>query len=153
MKRISWKSNITLFIFLGLVLGILFGLVMPAGMVPAIDLLGSLYMSALRMMIYPLVFCSLIMGIQGIGSVSATGRIGLQSVLYYCGTTLAASLLGLFLPQALGLGRGVSITMMEAEVNATQFTSLLDTVKSLIPSNPVPSFAEEIGRASCRERV
>ena len=142
MKRISWKSNITLFIFLGLVLGILFGLVMPAGMVPAIDLVGSLYMSALRMMIYPLVFCSLIVGIQSIGSVSATGRIGLQSVLYYCGTTLAASLLGLFLPQALGLGRGVSITMMEAEVNATQFTSLLDTVKSLIPSNPVASFAE-----------
>ena len=63
MKRISWKSNITLFIFLGLVLGILFGLVMPAGMVPAIDLVGSLYMSALRMMIYPLVFCSLIVGI------------------------------------------------------------------------------------------
>ena len=55
---------------------------------------------ALRMMIYPLVFCSLIAGIHSIGSVSATGRIGAQSVAYFTATTLFASLLGLFLPKA-----------------------------------------------------
>lgn len=136
--------NITAAIFAGLVLGILFGLLMPGryeGVLPLVELISALYMNALRMMIYPLVFCSLIVGIQGIGSVSATGRIGLQSVLYYTGTTLFASLLGLFLPRALGLGNGVSITMAEAEVQATQFTSLLDTVKNLIPANPIASFA------------
>jgi Na+/H+-dicarboxylate symporter len=136
--------NITLAIFLGLVLGILFGLFMPGryeGVLPAIDLISSLYMNALRMMIYPLVFCSLIVGIQGIGSVSATGRIGFQTILYYVGTTLLASLIGLFLPKALGLGVGVTIEMIESNVEATQFTSLMDTVKNLIPSNPIASFA------------
>ena len=70
--------NITLAIFAGLVLGILFGLFMPGRyefLLPVVDLAGSLYMNALRMMIYPLVFCSLIVGIQGIGSISATGCI------------------------------------------------------------------------------
>lgn len=110
------------------------------GVLPLLELISSLYMNALRMMIYPLVFCSLIVGIQGIGSVSATGKIGLQSVLYFVGTTLLASLLGLFLPQALGLGKGVSITMKEVDVTATEFTSLLDTVKNLIPANPFASF-------------
>lgn len=136
--------NITIAIFAGLVLGIGFGLLIPGrfeGLLPLIDLVTSLYMNALRMMIYPLVFCSLIVGIKGIGSVSATGRVGLQSVLYYCCTTLAASLLGLFLPRLLGVGSGVAITMAEADVEATQFTSLLDTVKNLIPANPVASFA------------
>lgn len=136
--------NITLAIFLGLVLGILFGLFMPGryeGVLPVIDLLSSLYMNALRMMIYPLVFCSLIVGIQGIGSVSATGRVGGQAVLYFTATTLFASLLGLFLPKALNLGSGVSIEMVESNVEATQFTSLMDTVKNLIPSNPIASFA------------
>jgi Na+/H+-dicarboxylate symporter len=138
------SMNITLAIFLGLVLGILFGLFMPGryeGVLPVIDLLSSLYMNALRMMIYPLVFCSLIVGIQGIGSVSATGRIGFQTVLYYVGTTLLASLIGLFLPKALNLGSGVTIEMVESNVEATQFTSLMDTVKNLIPANPIASFA------------
>ncbi|MGN0982937.1 MAG: dicarboxylate/amino acid:cation symporter [Candidatus Limivicinus sp.] len=141
-KRKSF--NITLAIFIGLVLGILFGLFMPGRyefLLPVVELVSSLYMNALRMMIYPLVFCSLIVGIQGIGSISATGRVGGQSVLYYVATTLFASLLGLFLPKALGLGSGITIEMVEANVEATQFTSLMDTVKNLIPSNPIASFA------------
>ena len=70
--------NITLAIFIGLVLGILFGLFMPGRYefaLPVIQTISSLYMNALRMMIYPLVFCSLVIGIQGIGSVSATGKV------------------------------------------------------------------------------
>lgn len=141
----SGKSGIiTLFIFLGLVFGILFGLFMPGRyefLLPAVELMSGLYMNALRMMIYPLVFCSLVVGIHSIGSVSATGRIGAQSVLYFVATTLFASLLGLFLPKLLSLGSGIAIEMMDAAVEATPFTSLLDTVKNLIPSNPVASFA------------
>lgn len=143
MKRRK-SFHITAAIFTGLVLGILFGLFMPGRyefLLPAVDLVSSLYMNALRMMIYPLVFCSLIVGIQGIGSVSATGRVGGQAVLYFTATTLFASLLGLFLPQALNLGAGITIEMAEANVEATQFTSLMDTVKNLIPSNPMASFA------------
>ena len=115
--------RVTLAIFLGLLLGIPFGLLMPGRyefLLPVVDLISGLYMNALRMMIYPLVFCSLIVGIQGIGSVSATGRIGAQSVLFFSATTLLASLLGLFLPRALRIGSGVTIEMMEANVEATQ---------------------------------
>ena len=135
--------NITAAIFVGLVLGVLFGLFMPGRyefLLPAVELVSSVYMNALRMMIFPLVFCSLIVGIQGIGSVSATGRVGGQAVLYYTATTLFASLLGLFLPKALGLGDGISIEMVETNVEATQFVSLMDTVKNLIPANPIASF-------------
>lgn len=142
-KKMSSSVKLTIAIFIGLVLGILCGLFMPGryeGLLPAIELVSSLYMNALKMMIYPLVFCSLIVGIKGIGSVSATGKVGLQSVIYFCGTTLFASLLGLFLPKLLGVGKGVSIAMKEADVSATEFTSLLDTVKNLIPSNPFASF-------------
>ena len=139
-KKMSSKT-LTLAIFIGLVAGIVFGLVMPEGAVPVVDLISGIYMNALRMMIYPLVFASLVMGIIGMGSVSSTGKVGGQSLLYFISTTLFASLLGLFLPKALGLGHGVTIEMMEADVEATQFTSLLDTIKNLIPSNPVASFA------------
>lgn len=147
MKKESKKNtvNLTAAIFAGLILGILFGLFMPGRyefLLPAVDLISSLYMHALCMMIYPLVFCSIVMGVQGIGSVSATGKVGGQTLLYFIGTTLFASLLGLFLPEALGVGRGITIEMADASVDATKFTSLLDTVKNLIPSNPIASFAE-----------
>ncbi len=137
--------KLTIAIFAGLVLGIIFGFLMPGRMewaVPVLSLVSGIYMNALRMMIYPLVFCSLIVGIKGIGSVSATGKIGGQCILYYVGTTLLASLLGLFLPKALGLGHGVQIEMVESTVEATEFSSILDTVKGLIPANPIASFAE-----------
>ncbi len=137
--------NITLSILIGLVLGIVFGLFMPGRydfLLPAVELVSGLYMNALRMMIYPLVFCSLIVGIQGIGSVSATGKVGAQSVLYFAATTLLASILGLFLPQLLGVGKGVTIQMMESSVEAAKFTSLVDTIQNLIPSNPIAAFAE-----------
>jgi len=80
------------------------------------------------------------------GSVSSTGKVGGQSLLYFIGTTLIASLLGLVLPKALSavmpqaMGFGFQFEMQEADVAATQFTSILDTVKNLIPSNPVASF-------------
>ena len=136
--------NITLLIFLGLVLGIVFGLFMPGHyefLLPLVQLISGVYMNALQLMIYPLVFCSLIVGIRGIGNVSTTGRVGMRTVLYYVATTLLASLLGLFLPRALGLGNGVTIEMIESNVEATQFTSLLDTVRNLIPANPIAAFA------------
>ncbi len=144
MKKFTSK-HLTIAIFIGLLLGIGYGFLLQgplAATLPAVSLISKLYMSALQMMIYPLVFCSLVVGIQSIGSVSATGKIGGQSVIYYVITTLVASLIGLFLPKMLGLGQGVVIEMMEAEVEATKFTSLLDTVASLIPSNPIASFAQ-----------
>ncbi|MGN0314607.1 MAG: dicarboxylate/amino acid:cation symporter [Fusicatenibacter sp.] len=143
-KKMNTK-HLTLAIFIGLLFGIIYGFLMQkwfAGTLPAISLISKLYMNALCMMIYPLVFCSLIVGIQGIGSVSATGKIGGQTILYYITTTLVASLIGLFLPRALGLGEGVAIQMVEADVDATKFTSILDTVANLIPGNPVASFAD-----------
>jgi len=147
MKKNWYTSRITLWIFIGLALGIcvgLFGMFQPAAfgaIKPAFDLFYNLYISALRMMIFPLVFCSIVMGIQGIGSVGKTGKVGGQTLLFYCGTTLVASLLGLFLPKLLGLGAGVEIVMdSNNPYGATQFTSLLDTVKGLIPSNPIASF-------------
>ncbi len=144
MKSLK-NVNITLAIFVGLIAGILVGLVVPGSISWFYGLLGvvsSLYMSALKMMIYPLVFCSIVVGIHGIGNIRATGRIGGLALLFFLVTTAFASFLGLILPRILNLGAGVTIAMSESTVEATQFTSLLDTVETLIPSNPIAAFAE-----------
>ena len=132
--------RLSIAILAGLILGALFGLIMPDWAEPVTALISTIYLHGLTLMIYPLVFCSLIVGVKGIGSVSATGKVGGQALLYFIGTTLLASLLGLFLPKALNIGSGVAIEMAEAQVQAAEFTRIVDTVRNLIPANPFASF-------------
>lgn len=50
--------------------------------------------------------------------------------------------MGLIIPRLIHLGRGVKFEMATSDIQATKMDSILDTVKSLIPSNPVKAFAE-----------
>jgi len=134
------KYNVTLWILIGLVAGIIVGIVMPGWLYTPLSVVATIYMAALRMMIYPLVFCSLVLGIVGIGNIAKTGKIGLHAILWYVGTTAFASALGLVLPKLLHLGEGITINPTDTEVEAASFGGLLDTITTIIPSNPFASF-------------
>ena len=136
------KYNVTLWIVIGLVAGVLVGVVMPAWLYVPLSVVANIYMAALKMMIYPLVFCSLVMGIVGIGSIAKTGKIGLHALLWYTGTTAFASGLGLILPKLLHLGEGATISATDTEVEAATFGGLLDTIQNILPANPFASFTQ-----------
>ncbi len=71
------REHITSAIFIGLVLGILTGLFLASRfdvVLTVTTLLGSIYMNALNMMIFPLVFCSIVVGITSIGNAKTTGK-------------------------------------------------------------------------------
>lgn len=144
-KFYTWyKNHITLAIFTGLVLGILTGLFLADRFVPVLtvtELIGGIYMNALNMMIFPLVFCSIIMGIASIGNIRTTGKITGSALLYFIITTALASFMGLIIPRLIHLGEGVQFEMAASDIEATPFTSILDTLKSLIPSNPIAAFS------------
>lgn len=145
-KVVEWyKSHITTCIFIGLVLGVVTGLFLADKWKPMLtvtSLFGGIYMNALNMMIFPMVFCSIIVGIASIGNMRTTGRITGNALVFFVCTTFVASLAGLIIPRAIGLGKNVHIEMSVGDFAATEFTSLLDTVRNLIPSNPVKAFAE-----------
>ena len=140
-----YRKHITGAIFGGLILGILTGLFLAGRfkvVLTATSVLGSIYMSALNMMIFPLVFCSIVMGIASIGSARTTGKITGAAMLFFLCTTALASFVGLIIPRLIRLGKGVSFKMATSDIQATKMDSILDTVKGLIPSNPVSAFAE-----------
>lgn len=56
---------------------------------------GELFLNALKMLIVPLVFSSIIVGISGVGSQGGFGRIGLKTMLYYLATSTIAITIGL----------------------------------------------------------
>lgn len=146
MKKfyVWYKKHITAAIFTGLILGILTGLFLAGRFAPVLtvtSLIGSIYMNALNMMIFPLVFCSIIMGISSIGNARTTGKITGAAMVYFICTTALASLMGLIVPRLINLGKGVKFEMAESDIQATEITSILDTIKNLIPSNPIAAFA------------
>ena len=59
--------------------------------------IGTLFLNALKMIIVPLIFSSITVGVAGIGSGGNLGRLGGKTLLFYVSTTLAAILVGLVL--------------------------------------------------------
>ena len=143
-KFYSWyKKHITAAIFTGLILGIITGLFLANRFEPVLaitSLIGSIYMNALNMMIFPLVFCSIIMGISSIGNARTTGKITAGAMIFFLCTTALASLAGLIIPRLIHLGEGVKFEMATSDIQATEMTSILDTIKKPDPIQPGCSF-------------
>ena len=116
------------------------GMLMPRKTVTGV--IGGIYMNALNMMIFPMVFCSIVMGICSIGNAKTTGKITGYSMIFFLCTTAIASAVGIIIPRLIRLGKGVHFEMATSDIQATEMTSILDTIKNLIPSNPVKAFAE-----------
>jgi Na+/H+-dicarboxylate symporter len=66
--------------------------------------MGTMFMNALKMLIVPLVFSSIITGIAGIGDSGAMGRLGGKTLLYYLVTSTLAILVGLTLVNVVSPG-------------------------------------------------
>ncbi len=66
--------------------------------------IGSLFLNALKMIIVPLIFSSILIGVAGIGSGGNLGALGGRTLLFYAVTTLAAIFLGLLLINIVGPG-------------------------------------------------
>jgi proton glutamate symport protein len=68
------------------------------------DYIGSMFLNALKMIIVPLIFSSIVIGVAGIGSGGNLGALGGRTLLFYLVTTLAATCLGLLLINLIGPG-------------------------------------------------
>ncbi|NOX70754.1 MAG: dicarboxylate/amino acid:cation symporter [Gammaproteobacteria bacterium] len=68
------------------------------------DYIGTMFLNALKMIIVPLIFSSIIIGVAGIGSGGNLGALGGKTLLFYAATTLAAIIVGLLLINLVGPG-------------------------------------------------
>lgn len=69
---------------------------------------GDLFLSMLFMVVVPIVFSSLFLGVAGLGSVQKLGSLGGRTLLWFLGTTVVAVLLGIFLVTVIAPGKAVS---------------------------------------------
>ena len=102
--------GVTTRIFIGLLLGILVGVLAPSFAV-AVRPLADAFLRLIRMIIAPLLFSTLVVGIAGTGDIRAMGRIGLKAIVYFETATTIALFLGLGLVNAFRPGAGLGIPL------------------------------------------
>ncbi len=121
-------------ILIGIVIGIIIAILIPKA-VPSVDILGKLFIRALKMIVVPLIISSLICGVTNISSGKTLGRIGGKTLLYYMVTSILALLTGLLLVNVAKPGAGLSIPLEGAENLEIKESSFKDTLINIIPDN------------------
>lgn len=144
----SKSSKLTLFIFLALVLGVIFGWLDPAHaskMQPVADA----FLKMVKMIIAPLIFATLVVGIAGHGDVKNLGKIGLKTIIYFEIITTFALVLGLVMANIFKPGvdfnidlSNVSMAAVEKMQNVHIDHSLTHMILDMIPTSVFKAMAE-----------
>src|SRR3954447_25881859 len=78
-----------------------------------IKLLSSIFIRLVQMIIAPLVFTTLVVGIAKLGDLKTVGRVGGKSLLWFISASLASLLLGMFLVNFFKPGMGIHLTAVQ----------------------------------------
>ena len=115
----AWfPSSLTQLILLGLALGVPLGLLaheseLAAELMVPLVFAGDLFIRCLKILIFPIIVTSLVVGMSNVGDVARLGRLGSRTALYYLSTTAIAAILGLVLVNLINPGEGADLSGYE----------------------------------------
>jgi proton glutamate symport protein len=140
----SRLPNLTTQIFIGLLLGIAVGSLWPSFGV-AIKPLADVFLRMIKMIIAPLLFSTLVVGVAGTGDLKAMGRIGLKAIVYFEVATTIALFLGLLLVNVFKPGAGLAMPIgadtATAAAMAQNQQHAWDIVLHMFPTSVIDSMA------------
>ncbi|WP_311948822.1 dicarboxylate/amino acid:cation symporter [Halomonas piscis] len=135
-RRIPLWQRILAGLFLGIVAGALMG--ENAGVFKP---LGDIFISAIKMLIVPLVFSTLVVGITAMRDPQKMGRIGARTIGLYLLTTAFAIAIGLLASTIFQPGAGVDMSF-DKPMESKDAPSLVEILVDLVPQNPIDALAE-----------
>ena len=148
-EPVSPKSSRTHVLYIAVIIavlaGIVFGLVAPDA-AKEFKVLGDLFVSLIKMMIAPIIFCTIVLGIGSVRSAATVGRIGLMALIYFVIMSTFALAIGLVVGNILKPGSGIVIPA-DADVDkyveqAHEAGGTLDFIQSIIPETLVSSLTD-----------
>ena len=151
--RPRWLPSTTTQIFIGLVVGIGIGYLWPSSDVNGVHVAGAAenikpiadaFLRMIKMIIAPLLFSTLVLGIAGTGDLKAMGRIGLKAIIYFEVATTIALFLGLGLVNVFQPGAGVQVTVTQSIADLASKRPLTgwELLTHLFPTSVVQAMAE-----------
>ena len=134
--------NQTLAIALAILLAVLAGALLGDPLLPFFTWGGQLFIRLLKMVIVPLIFSSLIVGVVGAGETGGLGRLGLKTMVWYLTTTTLAILAALLVFNLLdpGIGAAPASTVLPEITPATDATVPAILLR-MVPTNIVDAMA------------
>ena len=144
MSRPRWLSG-TALIFYALVLGVVAGWLLPAETHPSayesFRFLSKAFINLIKLLIVPLIFSTIVVGIGKTGDVKVVGRMGLKAIIYFEIATTLALIIGLTIAHVVRPGDGLHLPPT-GEVLAKPKT-LIETLLHLFPSNLIDAMAKQ----------
>lgn len=145
--RSKAAGRLYVFVLTGIALGVALGWAAPATAV-AMKPLGDGFIKLIKMLIGPIVFTTVVVGIARMGAMKEVGRIGLRALVYFEVVSTAALLIGLIVGNVLqpGGGLGVDPATLDPSAVATygaqaQKLTTIDFILNVIPTTVVDAFA------------
>jgi proton glutamate symport protein len=137
--------GLTTQIFIGLAVGIVIGHVWPDTGV-AIRPLADLFLRLIKMILAPLIFSTLVIGIAGTGDLKAVGRIGLKAIVWFELATTIALVIGLVMVNVTRPGAGVALPAGADTASLTTMAhsqqSGWDILLHMVPTSVVDAMAK-----------
>ncbi|WP_205538561.1 C4-dicarboxylate transporter DctA [Mycobacterium kyogaense] len=145
-----WYTSLFIQLLVAIVAGVIVGWLWP-------DIGGSLkpladgFIKLIKMLIAPIIFCTVVLGIAHVGDLKSVGRIGVKALIYFEAVTTFALIFGLVVGNIVKPGSGFSIDPQtlasgaEAVAKKTSNGELPHTVEfllNIIPTSVVSAFAE-----------
>jgi aerobic C4-dicarboxylate transport protein len=142
----KWLSILYVQVIIAIILGSFVGYFFP-GFSPHAKLISDTFINLIKMLIAPIIFVTVVLGIAGVGNMKKVGRVGGIAILYFEIVTTIALFIGLFVANWIQPGKGVQTTTAKAEqvqTYAAKATELNwgEFFAHIVPSNIVKAFAE-----------
>jgi aerobic C4-dicarboxylate transport protein len=146
-RRPSVFKSLYFQVLLGIVLGVLVGMVWPER-AEAMRPLGDGFIKLIRMLIAPIIFTTITVGIAQMGRMKDVSRIGLRALLYFEVVSTLALVIGLVVVNLLQPGSGLHVTASEADIKAAasygaaaaHSPGVVDFLLNIIPTTMADAF-------------
>lgn len=148
LKRYAFLRTLYFRVLAGIVLGILVGIFYPQ-FAQHLKPFGDGFIKLIRMLVAPVIFLSVVVGIASVGDTRKLGRVGVKALLYFEVVTTFALLIGMGVATALQPGRGMNVDPATLDAKAVaQYAAqgshlgVADFLLNIIPESFVGAFTQ-----------
>src|SRR4051794_5467786 len=141
-------KSLYLQVILAIIIGILLGVWFP-DFATQLKPLGDGFIKLIKMMIAPIIFCTIVTGIAGMQNIKAVGRVGLKAIIYFEIVTTLALIIGLVIVNIVQPGNGMNVNPQTLDTSSVQnyiqqskSTGFVDFLLHIIPDTIIGAFAE-----------
>jgi aerobic C4-dicarboxylate transport protein len=146
LKKHRFYQTLYFRVIVGIVVGVALGAFYPS-LGEAMKPLGDAFIKLIKMMIAPIVFLTVVVGIAGIGDMKKLGRVGLKALLYFEVVSTIALVIGLIVVRTVQPGAGINATIESLNAGSiqqytTQQKTVVEHLLHIIPDTIFGAFSE-----------